>query len=64
MNQRLEKYLLSRRRELRAVDTKDSALLQSVIHGSLSEIDLIFANFGHTKKYNAEHYGIDYSKED
>lgn len=50
MNQRLEKYLLERQKELRAVDTKDNLSIMSTIHGALMEIDLIFANFGYSKK--------------
>lgn len=56
MNQRLEKYLLERQKELRAVDTKDNLVLASVVHGGLMEIELIFANFGYSKKKEEKQY--------
>lgn len=55
MNQRLENYLLERKKELRAIDTKDSLELICTIHGSLMEIDLIFANFGYSNKTTRIH---------
>ena len=50
MNQKLEKYLLERQKKLMDIDTKNSMELKCTIHGSLMEISLILANFGHNKK--------------
>lgn len=51
MNQKLEKYLLNREKELEApLDKSKNKDAQLMFLGSLQEISLIFSTFGYTEK--------------